>query len=127
MSLDNSNNPVWRNASCIGGGLAAHAVVDVLNSIFHPISNEYKNGIYYHEAVTAQDFDFKINVAGNYLIDGAIIFQMSHEMQGKNNYITIHDNNVPNDARLSSGSVVVKDGSAFTTNVVLEWNNIKRS
>jgi len=127
MSLDNSNNPVWGNASCIGGGLAAHAVVDVLDSIFHPISNEYKNGIYYHEAAVAQDFDFKINIAGNYLIDGAIIFQMTNEMQGKNNYITVHDNNVPNDARLSSGSVVVKDGVAFTTNVVLEWNNIKRS
>jgi len=127
MSLDNSNNPVWRNASCIGGGLAAHEVVDVLDSIFHPIGNEYKNGIYYHEAATAQDFDFKINIAGNYLVDGAIIFQMSNEMQGKNNYITVHDNNVPNDARLSSGSVVVKDGGAFTTNVVLEWNNIKRS
>ena len=126
MSLDNSNNPVWGNASCIGGGLAAHAVVDVLNSIFHPVSNGYKNGISYHEAVTAQDFDFKINVAGNYLIDGAIIFQMSNQMQGKNNYITVHDNNVPNDSRLPSGSAVVKDGGAFTTNIVLEWNNTVR-
>jgi hypothetical protein len=126
MSLDNTNNDAWPNSSCIGGGLGSNHRVDIRKSIFHSIGNGLLVGIYYHGAGSSEDFRYLVTISDNYLESGVIEFQLNSEMLTKNCHFLVCGNNVPYDERLSTNSAIQKAGTAYTHNVVYEWNNVIR-
>lgn len=126
FKFDNSNNPSWTNEAIIGGGLGCASEVDIQNCIFECKRNT-GYAISYHQNnkyETKPVFRSTINIDGNYIIRGRIVFTFDHESTGDDvTTVQIKNNSVPYVEGQQDGGLWSKGGNAWTKNVAYVWNN----
>lgn len=123
MSLDNSNNTAWPSESVIGGGLGANTLISIEGCYFKTTKTNGV-GIYYHQSNDTSNNDFRsvVSVKNNYCEKGGIMFQMSRENAASPTFIYVVGNSVPSDSGVNNEGYIT-DGTAFTYNKVIAWNN----
>lgn len=123
MYLDNSNNPSWGAAQCIGGGLGKVADITITNCIFESVGAAYNRAIVSYHNVSIANAKSIIKLKDNYFM-GQGTARFSY--YGESELITdifASNNNLGNPIYVCAES---EDCNIVNMNLV-EWNNVVRN